>query len=254
MVLVSHKHKFIYLKNLKVAGSSCFTLFSKYCHNEDLSEYIAKRFKGRDLRSNHDLETYVKMYKEINNEYGFIVGSLNYLKTLSKKEAEEYRNTLVIDNQFAEHARAITLKYLFSDCFDSYFKFCVVRNPYDRIVSRYNHDIRKDIIKKTMSFREFVIEEDKKGFVNKINDDWYDRCTIHGIPCCDYYIKYDKLNEGIQDVFNILKIDDYYEVPHVNTNKVKILTSHYSNYFDEHTKDIVTRNCKNEIEYFKWKF
>ena len=33
MVLVSHKYKFIYIKNMKVAGSSVESFFGKYCQD-----------------------------------------------------------------------------------------------------------------------------------------------------------------------------------------------------------------------------
>ena len=33
MVLVSHRYKFIYIKNRKVAGSSVESFFGKYCQN-----------------------------------------------------------------------------------------------------------------------------------------------------------------------------------------------------------------------------
>ena len=39
MVLVSHKYKFIYIKNRKDAGSSVESFFGKYCQNPD-KEYF----------------------------------------------------------------------------------------------------------------------------------------------------------------------------------------------------------------------
>ena len=41
-----------------------------------------------------------------------------------------------------------------------------------------------------------------------MNDDWFDRCTIYEKPCCDYYIKFNDINQGIREVFNQLHIDD----------------------------------------------
>ena len=252
MVLVSHKYKFIYIKNVKVAGSSCFTKFSKYCNEEDLSKYIEKRKEPFNI--DQEPEILAKIYKQFNTEYGYIVGDWKYLRTLTPEQVESYKENLVINHVCAEHENAISLKYLFKEHFDSYFKFCIVRNPYDRLVSRYNHDICKNNIDKTLSFRNYVENEDKKGMINKINDDWFDRCTIHGIPCCDYYIKYDKLQEGIIEVMKILKIDDNDKMPHVNKNILKVLTYHYSIYYDEYIKDIVDKNCKQEIDYFIWEF
>ena len=48
MVLVSHKYKFIYIKNVKVAGTSVESFFGKYCidpekdysYNDCINEHI----------------------------------------------------------------------------------------------------------------------------------------------------------------------------------------------------------------------
>ena len=62
MVLVSHKYKFIYIKNRKVAGSSVESFFRRFCidpkkeynYNDDISEHVDEfgiiGSKGREKR------------------------------------------------------------------------------------------------------------------------------------------------------------------------------------------------------------
>ena len=118
MVLVSHKYKFIYIKNKKVAGSSVESFFGKYCidpkkvynYNDDISQHI--------------------------DEFGIIGSRLSGLKNSDKwknhKDAKSIRDDLGKEK------------------FDEYLKFCVIRNPYDKMVSYYYWK------KSKLSFKEFV--------------------------------------------------------------------------------------------------
>jgi hypothetical protein len=152
------------------------------------------------------------------------------------------------------HSGCENIKKIFPDIFDSYFKFCVVRNPYDRIVSRYFWDLKINEIKKNLSFKEYLENEDKKGLINKINDDWYHRCTINNKPICDYYIKFNQLYEGIKEVFDKLNINDKIDISVIiNKNNIKDINK-YQDFFDDYTKEIVYRNCIQEINYFNWTF
>lgn len=242
MVLVSHKYKFIYLKNVKVGGTSCQVVFSKYCHNKDIQKNIEAR---------HKINGHTPIYKEVNTKDGFISLDWKYRSFLDSKEIENYDKMLILPGCLAEHSRSILIKYKFLEYFNNYFKFCIVRNPYDRIVSRYNWDKKEDLI--NLSFKEYLEFEECNGLVNKINDDWYDRCTLYGKPCCDYYIKFDNILEGINNIFKILNINDNFELPHVKVNEKKN-NINYREYYDSYTRKIVERNCAEEINYFNWEF
>jgi len=233
MVLVSHKYKFIYIKNVKTAGTTCQVIFSKYCHKEDISKHIEERIKSEHSKKSKN--------GEINTSEGYIS---NY---------GFFTNNDILPGPFAQHSRSILIKHKFYKYFDKYFKFCVVRNPYDRIVSRFYWDKKTNVISKDITFEEYIKDEDKKGRVNKMNDDWFDRCTIYGKPCCDYYIKFNDLESGIKEVFDKLKIEDEYIIKNININENK-KDKNYQEYFNNETKNIVYNNCREEIEYFNWKF
>jgi hypothetical protein len=204
MVLVSHKYKFIYIKNAKVAGSSVESFFGKYCidpkteyhYNDAISEHI--------------------------DEFGIIGSRLSGTKNSDKwkhhKDAESIRNDLGKEK------------------FDEYLKFCVIRNPYDKMVSKYYWRHSK------LSFKEFV----KKTDVNNLNIH-----SINGKSVCDYFIRFEHLEEDIKTLCKKLKIDSYdisLLPKHKSTQREN--KKHWSEYYDDETKNIVYNKHKKEFELF----
>ena len=157
MVHISHPYKFIYIKNVKVAGSYLSMILTKYCTTKPHIQHIENCYNN---------STFMK-YNETTTEVGFI-SSWCYKKT-----------NKILNCQHCNHADSNTIKDKFPNIFDNYFKFCVARNPYDRIVSRYYWDIKINEIPKDMSFTTYL-ENEANNPINKMNDDWYHRCTLDG--------------------------------------------------------------------------
>ena len=87
-----------------------------------------------------------------------------------------------------------------------------------------------------------------------MNDDWYDRCTLDGKPICDFYIRFENYDNDVKIVLKKLglyKKEDIVNV--VNENKLKPKRD-YREYYNKNTKEILYKNCKNEIDFFKYKF
>ena len=204
MVLVSHKYKFIYIKNEKVAGSSVESFFGKYCI---------------DPKKEYD---YTDDIKQQVDEYG-IIGSRN----LGCTENDKWKN----------HKSAIDIKKdLGEKVFNDYFKFCVVRNPYDKMVSLYYWS------KSRLPFKEFV----KKYHCNNI--------SIHSINrkiVCNYFIRYENLEEDIKKVCSKLNIDSYdlSLLPRHKSSQRKN-KKHWREYYDKEIKRIVYYKHRNEFELF----
>jgi len=204
MVLVSHKYKFIYIKNKKVAGSSVESFFGKYCIDPK------KVYNYNDAVSEHI------------DEFG-IIGS----RQTGCKNSDKWQN----------HKCALSIRNdLGKEKFDEYLKFCVIRNPYDKMVSRYYWTQSK------LSFKEFV----KTHHTNNLK--------IHSInekSVCDYFIRYEYLEEDIKTLCKKLKIDSY-DISLLPKHKSGIRKSkkHWSEYYDDETKKIVYNKHKKEFELF----
>ena len=216
MVLVSHRYKFIYIKNKKVAGSSVESFFGKYCCDPS-SNYL-----------------YTDKIDESINSFGIIGRRLDGkgCKWVSHKTAIEIKRDLG-DNMF-----------------NRYFKFCVIRNPWDKVVSQYFWIIRwaKIYNHSIPTFKEFVKKYNKEAFNWSIH-------TIYNKPICDFYIRFEHLKKDITTLCKNLKIIDY-DLSTLPSHKSKFRPAgfHYSNFYDRETKDLVHKAHKKEIKFFKYKF
>lgn len=208
MVLISHIYKFIYIKNVKVAGTSIEAYFEKYCMDPSINHIIQ-----------HKLDSKISKYGIVGNrEDGKKTKYLNHLGATKIKE------------------------YLGNNIFNSYFKFCVIRNPYDKMVSLYNMSVNRDGYKG--SFSEFVKNHDC------IN---YYRYFIDDKSCIDFYIRYEFLHEDLKKVCEKLNIEyDINKLPKFKSNFRK--EKDYKKYYNKELKKIVYNKHKKEFELFSYQY
>jgi hypothetical protein len=138
------------------------------------------------------------------------------------------------------------------------FAFCVVRNPWDRIVSFYHFLQNLDIVSAQPKLHAINNLNSWPSFEDWIQNiqyfkifpefwfsvctqqvDWIDRCTI---------LKYENLNNDfkiIQDYFNS------------NDSLPKLMVSEhteYQKYYNTKTEKIIAKYFAEDIDYFKYKF
>ena len=128
------------------------------------------------------------------------------------------------------------------DCIEDFFKFGVVRNPWDRAISYYFYG-------KNQSF-------DKNKFINKLNTEIlnrscasyfhvkkYNECKL------DYVMRFENLQQDFDIVCDKIGIPKQ-QLPHANKTEHK----HYTEYYDEETKQFVAKKYARDIELFGYKF
>lgn len=216
MVLVSHKYKFIYIKNKKVAGSSVESFFGRYCLDPSLPY------------------AYTDQIDERIDSFG-IIG-----RRLQGK-----------GDKWVSHKTAIEIKKeLGEDKFNRYFKFCVIRNPWDKVVSHYfwMSGWAKLYNQPYPTFKEFVKKYNNEAYNWSIH-------TLFNKPICNFFIRFENLKEDIKTVCKKLKINDS-SVLQLPTHKstFRPSTLHYSKMYDNETKEIIYKKHKKEIKFFKYKF
>jgi hypothetical protein len=214
MVLVSHRYKFIYVKNMKSAGTSVECFFEKYCSDPSISLNIRENKKTCEI-----------------TPYG-IIGTRSFLNDSST---------------WYNHMDCTTIKSRIGDeIFNEYLKFCVVRNPYDKVVSSYNFF-------KKLGELEGVEFEEYCARPLKILKNLY---TINGKVECDYFIRYEHLK------FDIIELCGKLGIQNININELPTYKSQFRDhsisyrdyYKNERIKKLIYEKFKDEFELFNYTF
>ena len=143
------------------------------------------------------------------------------------------------------HLSATTIKKrVGEDVWNNYFKFSFVRNPFDKIVSQYHYN-RGKFGFKDYSFKEYVRSWSKGAKIST-----YPQYILHYInEPLDFIGRFENLQEDFNIICDKIGIPRQ-QLPHKNKTKHK----HYTEYYDEETKQIVAEKYAKDIERFGYKF
>ena len=141
---------------------------------------------------------------------------------------------------------------------DDAFTFTVVRNPYDRAVSHFEHarlnnhyNIRIDDISFN-NWVKFTYDEKRKEFRTAGEKFFYTQKewlqNKYGKIDIDYIIKFENLNEDYKVVQDIIGIKE--KLPHLNKTERKP----YKNYYSAESKKIIEDYFKDDFEEFNYKY
>lgn len=164
------------------------------------------------------------------------------------------RNGFAIDYHkysFRKHANLIEAeRSMPEDKFNQYFKFAIVRNPWDRLVSEYEyiktqptHSRFKKL--KAMSFAEFVSFQAKRPAAHQVNA----LKLKNGQLGIDYIGHLEKLNESLSYISKHIGIS-FDALPHINQVKRR----DYRTYYDEGLIELVNQLWDEDIQTFGYQF
>lgn len=229
-MILSHKYKFIFLKTKKTAGTSTEIALSKFCGPDDVITPISEKDE------------------QIRRQLGYR-GPQNYIPTgtgsVWKDQLAKWG--LVRAKQFYNHMSAAEVKALAGDkVWQEYFKFCVERNPWDRMVSLYHWNFRE---KSAPPFSRFVRSRQyrvlKNGGVRIY--------TIDGRFAVDQVCRFEDLTNELDEVRQRIGLPETLELPRAKGNH-RIDKRHYREVFNPQDQARVARLFRNEILMFNYQF
>lgn len=139
--------------------------------------------------------------------------------------------------------------------YDKLFKFCFVRNPYDRIISVWKYYQQR--FKSSIALKEFIIiaVDDTIEYKNQATKKTFLR--HHSIPqthpfnClykADFIGRFENINEDMTKICDQLNMEA--KLPHLNKTK----RGHYRDYFDIESRWLVDKWYREDIERFGYTF
>jgi hypothetical protein len=235
-MIVSHKYKLIFIKTAKTAGTSVEIALSKYCGPDDIITPIS----SEDEATRRELgypgpQNYRRPW------WQYWIADI--LEALHGRERRARRKRGFYNHISAQEARFLLGK----EIWNSYFKFTVTRNPFDRIVSKYYYAQRNGRTDQT--FDEYL----KSEVPRKLRRGSWDRYTIDGRIAVDRVCKYENLANDLEEVRRRVGIPEPLELPHAK-GAHRPQRKHYRELFGENPPQWIYEVFKEELEHFGYTY
>lgn len=244
-MIISHRHRFIFLKPLKVAGTSIEVALAPHCGEDDILTPIG------DFDSRWDEDRY---------------------QVLGRKHPGYRRHGSL----------ALVRRNIGEAVWSDYFKFAVVRNPWDLVVSQYHWATRSGVLTgsvlgglRLVWRKPWRVRRNLQNLGSRVamrllslerlpfsffaswmlgyyphNDRFY--FDASGRVGLDFVIRYEHLEADFHAVCARLGLPAV-PLPALKT-RTRPKKEHYSSYYDERTRDHVRRRYARQIEHFGYGF
>lgn len=161
-----------------------------------------------------------------------------------------------------QHLLASQIKNEVKDMdFSSFFKFSIVRNPFDKVISQFHYmKTRKDL-------RDFIGMKDNDDFKTylhliqrKLHVQWEHQHRFildeDENLLVDYIGKFENFETDVRNILKKIKRDRIFglinrKIPHENKSENR---KDYRSYYNEETIDIVSKIYQKDIKQFNYKF
>jgi len=142
--------------------------------------------------------------------------------------------------------------------FNEAFVFCVIRNPWDKVVSHYKYRVKtnqSNMANNHISFKDWV----KQTYGSNKNPFYYNKPKMfasqsdwlkdsNGVVRVDNIIRFESLNNDYKNIAKHLGLQN--DLPHLNATK----KDSYTKYYDQETIEIVRNWFSEDIERFNYSF
>ena len=180
-MIVSHSSKFIFIKTRKTAGTSVEAALRKFLDPGDIMTPLGRADAAGEPQFDGPAAT--------GYQYGPLRQRVHAILGKTGKRIFGYPHT-----RFYSHVPAyIVRRKLGKKIWDGYFKFSIVRNPYDMLVSLYMHERSGCRLPEGMGFGEFV----RSKFVRPRN---VDLVRIGNRNEMDAALRFESLYEDSEDL------------------------------------------------------
>ncbi len=232
-MILNHKYKFIFIKTNKTAGTSLEIALSRFCDSQDIvtpippeDEAIRQEFGGYGPNG----------YVAGLGDYGWA----DILKSIYKCRPK-YR--------FYNHisARAIS-RLIDQSTFDSYFKFCFERNPFDKSISNYFWKTKRDAYEPnfftTSAGLKLLLDQKLKG---------WDNYTAQGKVIVDEVYRYEDLRSNLAQIKGRLGLPDDLLLPRAKS-ATRVDKRHYRELLSPRDVEVIKAIFADEITMFNYTY
>ena len=234
-MIVCHRHRFIFLKTRKTAGTSVELALSRYTTPEDIVTTL----------SSESEPTRAAMGFEPRNESG-LWNPFPELLSGSFRNRWKALRELFARKKFYNHAPARAIRArLGEDIWNSYFKFCFERNPYDKAISHYywfKHRRRRP----ELTFEEYLDFQ-------KLPVD-FPKYSIDGEPAVDWIGRSENLAEDLSEALAHCGIEFDGWLPKAKSGLRPPESKPFKHFLDETSRKRIEATFAREIDLMGYRF
>lgn len=236
-MIISHRHKFIFIKTRKTAGTSLEIALGDYCGSKDIVTRIS--LKDEKVRR--------KMGKK---------GAQNYRLPFQRYSLSDWKKLMTKGRfkSFENHDPADKiLEFIPKAEWDEYFKFCFERNPWDKMVSHYYW--KKDVYN-LQNFQEYLdrgMNGEITGFNETLNT--RDQYSLDGKVAVDKIYKFEELDDALLDISERLKLNPRLEMPKYKAKGAhRQENRHYRDLLNQSQADWIAEKFSPEIQLLNYSY
>ena len=211
-MILSHRHRFVFLHCRKTAGSSISVALARYLGPDDLQLSGLKEtfdagilYTSRVCREAGELPGRGPWTRiEDRLHLAGLLGTARRAARIRKRIHAVYRASL---GPYPYHARAAAVAEAFPEEWPAFHKFCVVRNPWDKTISDYYWRTRKtDTPPSFETFVKAIRDGDTLGGIVPGEPDNWPLYTINDRIAVNRVIRYETLTRDLDAVLSSLGI------------------------------------------------
>jgi hypothetical protein len=228
-MIISHKHRFIFLKTSKTAGTSIEIALSQHCGPDDVITPISVEDEAT------------------RQELGFR-GPQNDVIPLRRYRPRDWAKFIKFRQRlrFHNHAPASDVRrWVGAKVWNDYFVFCFERNPYDKAISRYYWSTRglDGVVEINTFLRSFSRKKISNWHIYSIND----KLVV------DFVGRYERLGQDLRYVWKKVGLPSEPTLPRAKGG-YRTDRRHYSELLDEEGHALIDEICGREIAEFGYKY
>jgi len=230
-MIISHKHKFIFIKCRKTAGTSVEISLSKICGTDDIITPVTK-----------DDE-------KVRRELKFL-GAQNYQKPKSEWTYAErwqyFRKGKKPKKVFYNHISSCEVVDLIpKEIWNSYFKFTIERNPFDKVVSFY---FWRKANEKYDSVSDFILD----GGLSQMQS--YELYSIDKTSAMDKIYRYEDFPFFEKDLTERLNLSEPFKMIKYRAKSKSRKIRDYRKVLDDKAVELIKVAFAREIKLLDYKF
>ncbi|MFV0298272.1 MAG: sulfotransferase family 2 domain-containing protein [Hyphomicrobiaceae bacterium] len=231
-MILSHQHKFIYIKTYKTGSTSVEAALSAICGETDVITEASEQLRGvrQKPAQNYRIQHPAKPRRSL-------------VKRVLGRPERHYHPSV----GYYEHMPAWRVRtYVGEDIWQAYHKFTFERNPWDRQVSWYHYKTKSLAADRKPSFDAFN-KDKRRAYV----ENW-DLYTQRGEITVDFVGRYETLDADFAQVIEKLGLTGQVTLPRTNVSKTR--TASYHDYYTPASRALVQSWYQPEIAHFSYTF